>query len=134
MSIRSEKVAGVIQKALYEPVRELAHEHHAGLVTITSVRMSGDLHIAKVYFSLYSGKLSPSEFIDILDKKQGYLRSLIGRQLKLRYTPELKFFVDDTLEQMDYIRRLMDKVKEEDSTIPHHESEETDEEPDASDN
>ena len=63
MSIRSEKVASVIQRALVEPIGDLAREHKAGLVTITTVRISSDLHIAKVYFSLYGGKISPMEFI-----------------------------------------------------------------------
>ena len=40
------------------------------------------------------------------------MRSIVGSKLSLRYTPQLKFFVDDTLEEMEHIQRLLDKVKE----------------------
>lgn len=123
MSERAEKVAGVIRRALAEPIRRLSQDVSAGLVTVTTVRMSGDLHIARVYFSMYGSKISPAEFIAIMEQRSGYLRREIGKSLKLRYTPDLKFFIDDTLEQMDHIKRLLDKAKTE-SHSPAEESEE----------
>jgi len=56
MSIRTEKVASVIVEALSDPLRKIASEINAGLITVTSVKMSPDLQIAKVYISCIGEK------------------------------------------------------------------------------
>lgn len=110
MSIRTEKVASVIKRSLVNPISDIAREHRAGLVTITSVRLSDDLHIAKVYLSIYGGQTGPGEFITRLENEKGMLRRIVGSQVRLRLTPDLKFFLDDTLEQMQHIQNLLDTV------------------------
>lgn len=110
MSIRTEKVASVIKRALVNPVSDLAHEYGAGLVTITSIRLSNDLHVAKVYLSIYGGKIGPGEFITFLENSKGMLRSHVGKHIRLRLTPDLRFFLDDTLDQMEHIQKLIDSV------------------------
>ena len=111
MSIRTEKVASVIKRELAGPVTDLANELSAGLVTITSVRLSKDLHIAKVYISIYGGSMSQGEFLSVLDDNSKSLRGAIGRNLHLRYIPELRFYLDDTLDQMEHIQDILDSVK-----------------------
>jgi ribosome-binding factor A len=112
MSIRAEKAASVVKRILAEPVSHLAKEHEAGLATVTAVRLSPDLHIAKVYVSVYGGKLSSKDFITLLDDNKGHLRSAIGAGVRLRYTPELRFYLDDTLDKMEYIQNLLNTAKE----------------------
>ena len=99
------------------PVSNLANEFEAGLVTITTVKVTDDLQIAKVYLSIYNSKISNEKFLKILDDKKGYLRSYVGSNLKLRYTPELRFFIDDTLDKMEHIQKLLDLAKDGSSTI-----------------
>lgn len=111
MSIRAEKVASVIKRTLATHLQPYATEAQAGLVTVTSVKLSPDLQIAKVYLSVYGGKINSSQFVDIIENKKGQLRSLVGSSVKLRFTPELKFFVDDTLDEMERIQKLIDSVK-----------------------
>ena len=111
MSIRTEKVAGEIKRTLAKPISDLANEYSAGLVTITAVRISPDLKSAKVYVSLYGHKMAPSTFIEHLESHKGKLRHIVGTQIRLRATPDLKFFIDDTLDQIEHIQRLLDSVK-----------------------
>jgi ribosome-binding factor A len=111
MSIRAEKVASVIKHALAQPITDLAHEHNAGLVTITAVRLSNDLQLARVYLSIYGGKSSPGTFLSIMDEAVGMLRSIIGKSVRLRHTPQIKFFLDDTLDEINRIQALLDSVK-----------------------
>jgi ribosome-binding factor A len=110
MSVRSEKVASVIKRALVEDVSNLANEHSVGLATITSVKLTNDLHIAKVYISIYGGSVGPGEFLDVLEEKSRMLRAELGHKIRLRYTPELRFYLDDTLEQMEHIQELIKSV------------------------
>jgi ribosome-binding factor A len=111
MSFRVEKVASEIKKMLAQPIAEIARGLNAGLVTLTSVRVSKDLQQAKVYISIFNKKSSPGLLIDELERRKGELRHLIGKDLRLRFTPDLKFFLDDTLEQMEKIQTLIDSVK-----------------------
>jgi ribosome-binding factor A len=114
MSVRAEKVASTIKRIIAEPISQIAREQDAGMVTVTSVRVTGDLQIAKVYISIYGEKTSPGKFISFLENKQGELRSLIGAKMRLRYTPELRFYLDDTLNEMEHIQELLDSVKKKD--------------------
>jgi ribosome-binding factor A len=111
MSIRAEKVASVIKKAIIDPITALAQEHSAGFITVSSVKLSRDLRIAKIYISILSSKISPGIFIKILEDNQGKIKNHIGRNVRLRYLPELKFFLDDTLDQMEHIQDMIDQVK-----------------------
>jgi ribosome-binding factor A len=124
MSIRAEKVSSVIKRALAEPISRIVSENSAGLVTITSVRMSNDLQVAKVFLSIYGGKVSPGKFLPLVEEKAGMLRSHIGKAIKLRFTPELRFFLDDTLEQMERIQNLINTAKKADENLPSHSNDE----------
>lgn len=111
MGFREEKVASTIKKVLWQPIADFAREKNAGLVTITEVRMSHDLSIAKVYISVYNGKISPQAFINLLDEDKSQLRRLIAPNLRLRLIPELRFYYDDSLDRIEYIEKLLEKAK-----------------------
>jgi len=112
MSIRAEKVASVIKKVIAEPISEIAHQFTSGLVTVTSVKLSNDLQIARVYISIYGNKISKGELLSQLEKSKSEIRYLVGKEVRLRYTPEIKFYLDDTLDEMEHIQELIDKAKE----------------------
>lgn len=77
-----------------------------GFVTLTEVRMSGDLKIAKVYVSVYGTEEEEAESLEALRHAVGYLRREIGRRLPLRYTPELRFEPDRTIQRADRLEAL----------------------------
>lgn len=111
MSIRLEKVQNEIKKILAQPINEMAIENFKGrLVTITSVVITKDLSIAKVYISVYGSKESPLTVIEFLEENASQLRRFLGRNIRLRITPELKFFLDDTLDQIEHFQDLIKKA------------------------
>lgn len=112
MSIRTEKVSSEIKRAIAQPVSDIANGLDAGLCTVTAVRISPDLKVAKVYVSLYGKSYPIADLIDELNKKQGQLRHFLGTKIRLRYTPELHFFVDDTLDQMEHIQKILNQVND----------------------
>lgn len=128
MSVRQEKVASVIKRALSRPVSEIASENSAGMVTVTAVRLSPDLSVAKVYISLFGKKTTPAKIISILEARKGEMRHIIGKAVKLRITPDLRFFYDDTLDQIEHIQKLLDGAKLEDEAMKKDASEETEDE------
>ncbi|MDQ1266290.1 MAG: ribosome-binding factor [Bacteroidota bacterium] len=111
MSIRSEKVASLIKRVIAGPINDLANEHSAGLVTVTSVRLSKDLQIANIYVSIFGNKFSPGKFLAILEDKKGAIRTAVGANVRLRFTPEIRFFLDDTLDQIEHIQDILNSVQ-----------------------
>lgn len=111
MSIRTEKVASVIKKSLAQYLSDLALEHESGLVTITSVKLTKDLHIAKVYISIFGGQTGPGEFMKILENSRQEIRTHVAHNVRLRFAPELRFYLDDTLDQIEHIQKLLKNVQ-----------------------
>lgn len=114
-SIRPERVGSEVQKILSDVIRNYYNEFPGSLVTITSVRMSPDLQIAKVYLSVIGGSVTVQDVIRILSKKAGSIRHYLGQKIRLRTVPELRFYYDDTLEKMEHIQKLIDKANTNDN-------------------
>lgn len=75
-------------------------------VTVTEVRLTGDLQIAKVYFRVYDKKTIPSAK-KALAKASGLFRSYLAKNLDIRRVPELQFFFDETIEHASRIEELL---------------------------
>ncbi len=110
MSIRTEKVGSELRQALARPLTEIASEISAGFITVTHVRMSPDLRIARVYLSVFGGKISPQQTVEKVSDRAGNLRKQISNKLRLRFSPELHFYVDDTLDAISRIDTLLKSV------------------------
>jgi len=122
VSIRTERVASEITKALASPLKTIADDLSAGFITVTEVRMSPDLQLARVYISVFGGKVTPTEVVAYIEEHEaGRVRSHIARKLNLRYTPQLCFYVDDSLDRAQRIHELIDRVKPADE-LPEEEA------------
>jgi ribosome-binding factor A len=88
------------------------------LVTITSVKMTPDLLVAKVYMSIF-GTENKQEVILLLEDEMVRLRQALSAKIgkQMRRLPELEFFVDDTMDEMYRVDALLKRVEEDDSKI-----------------
>ena len=82
---------------------------HLGFVTFTSVDVAPDLRSAKVFYSVLSGKLSVSKIEIEMNKKQKAFKKYMSPQLSLRYTPDIQFYLDETLAYSEKIDSLLKK-------------------------
>lgn len=117
---RAERVGGLIQQALSEILNKSIKDPRLRSVSITGVKMTADLKLAKIYF-VTSGQFSTREEASAgFAKASGYIRHTLAQALELRYMPELKFFYDDSIEYADHInsviRRLHDANESDHST------------------
>jgi ribosome-binding factor A len=123
---RSRRVAEQIQRSLSELIRREVKDPRLGSVTLTDVEVSKDLSHAKVYYSVLGGVSDPAMVQEILDGAAPALRGPLGRALRLRHSPEIRFEVDDLLERgarlTDLIRRAV-----EDDRARHVDDENSDE-------
>lgn len=117
MSIRTERVSAEIQKALSAVFQRSLPDYLDGMVTVTSVKMSPDLGIARVYVSFFRSTTSPEMLVKRLNTHSRELRHELGRSVRLRVLPELRFFRDDTLDAVDQIQTLLRNAKAEDEEL-----------------
>ncbi len=112
-TIRTEKVGSEIKRILSSEISKLANENSAGFASISTVKVSKDLSIANIYFNLLASKQIDAEnFTNILNKNKGHLRSILAQSLKIRNTPDLRFYYDDTLEVYEATQKLIKTVKQ----------------------
>lgn len=111
-SIRQNKIEGVIQEELSTFFQRHAREICLGaMVTVTVVRVTADLSLAKCYLSIFAGpdKKEVLESINLHSKK---IRGEVGNRLKnMRKIPELLFYIDDSIEYASKIDELLRNTK-----------------------
>ncbi len=106
---RQHKVARLLQKELGDYFQKNGSAITGGkMVTVTVVRISPDLGVAKVYLSLFPGRDQP-EALQEVKERSGLIRSKMGKRLKnqLRHIPEFVFYLDDSLDYIDNIENLL---------------------------
>jgi len=111
-SIRQQKVARMVQRELSEYFQQQSHALFEGaLITVTVVRMSPDLSLAKVYLSIYALKQKPDHIFNIVEENKKIIRHALGQRIrnKIKSIPEIAFFIDDSLEYSQRIEELLKK-------------------------
>jgi len=106
---RSERVAAQIKRDLALLIRERVKDPRVGMVSLLEVSVSKDLEHAKVWFDV----LDTEHALDIeaaLNHAAGFLRRELGREIKLRVAPSLRFFYDDTQARGNALSRLIDQA------------------------
>lgn len=112
MSFRPERLAEAIKKEVSELLREELKDPRIGFVSITSVEVSKDLRYANIYASVFGEPDQQKVSIEALQKAQGFIRGELGRRIRLRYTPEITFKLDQSISHGSRIIALMEGVKE----------------------
>lgn len=116
---RLPRVNKTLRTALAQMVPRLVRNpavHLMDTVTVTEVRSSKDLRHAKVYVALQGDEQSKTPALRGLQKASAFLRSELGRTVKLRYTPELQFLLDNTLKSAEKIDTVLAEIAKEDAT------------------
>ena len=109
-SIRLEKVNGLLQKELSIIFQRKSKEHFGGLfITVTVVRVSPDMGAAKAYLSIMD-KVDKKAVVKVINERSGLIRKYLGESVgkQLRRTPELFFYLDDSLDYAQKINELLD--------------------------
>ncbi|WP_020600092.1 30S ribosome-binding factor RbfA [Spirosoma panaciterrae] len=107
-SKRQQKVARQLQKDLSEIFqREVPHLFGGAFITVTNVRVSPDLSVARVYLSFLATK-NKTLLLETIQEKGKVIRQHLGERVRhqLRIVPDLAFFIDDTAEYADKMDKL----------------------------
>ena len=118
MSQRLKRMADQVQRELADLIRmELKDPRLGGLVTISGVKVSPDLGYAEVYVTVMGRELADdqtaiahAETLSVLNKASGFLRAELGRRIKTRITPRLRFHYDTVTAHGNYMTQLITKA------------------------
>ena len=105
---RNQRLGAQVLRTLSELLRFETKDPRLQGVSLTSVDLSRDLSVARVYFSLMNPDGAPESALEGLDKAAGFLRAKLGRAIKVRHIPELRFVHDDSAEYGSKISQLID--------------------------
>lgn len=106
---RVERVSELVKQQIGEIVQQL-NLAGCGFVTITSAAISPDLREGRVYVSVIGSAEQQQSAIAALEQKHGYIQHELSRRIILKYTPRLKFILDDTEAHAQRIEHLLDEL------------------------
>ncbi|KAB8138780.1 30S ribosome-binding factor RbfA [Gracilibacillus oryzae] len=113
--LRASRVAEQMKKELGDIISRKIKDPRVGFVTITDVDVTGDLQQAKIYISVLGDEKKRQDTLIGLAKAKGFIRSEIGKRIRLRKTPELSFDFDDAMERGNRIEDLLRQINDTDT-------------------
>jgi len=109
-AVRRQRLAEALREVLSELLlTEIKDPRLAGVV-ISAVEFSGDLKLARAYFSIFGDEERVRQVGDGLQQARGYLRRESGRRLRVHNPPELEFLRDKGFERADRVQRILDDI------------------------
>jgi len=112
MKNRTQRVSTLVFQELCITLKKLEDPRLEGL-TFTDVKMTKDLQLAKVYYSIFGEEHDRKAAEKALHKAQGMFKKNMAENLNLRYIPELKFYYDQTMEKAQRIEKILEKINKE---------------------
>ncbi len=112
MGYRPERVREFIKEQVGEIIQQSLKDPRIGFVSVTAVEVSADLRHAKVFVSVLGDAQAKADTMAGLQSAQGYVRSQLGRRLQMRFSPEVLFRLDDSIERGTRVVSLIRKVTE----------------------
>ncbi|MBR0288014.1 MAG: 30S ribosome-binding factor RbfA [Selenomonadaceae bacterium] len=109
--LRIEKLQELIKQEMSKMLLTDLKDPRIGFVTVTDVEMTGDLREAKIYVSIMGGEEQVKNSLEGLNSALGFVRREIGQRVRLRFTPEISFALDTSLDYGDHIQKLLLQVE-----------------------
>ena len=107
---RQNKISRLLQKELSQIFQEQTRSMHGVMVSVTRVRISPDLSVCTAYLSIFPSERA-QELLQNIERSNSQIRYTLGQRVRyqLRIIPELRFFIDDSLDYIDHIDELLKK-------------------------
>ena len=112
--IRAGRVGEQLKKELSHIIQTEWKDPGVGFVTVTGVEVTNDLSQAKVYISVLGGDDQKETTLKALSRGKGFLRTELGKRMRLRHVPDLLFHFDSSIEYGSRIEKLIDSIQQED--------------------
>jgi len=114
---RARKLADRIRVVVAETLERQVKDPRLGFITITDARVTGDLHDATIFYTVLGDDRARAETAAALESARGVLRSEVGKQTQVRFTPTLTFVLDGVLDNVHHIDELLAKARDADAAV-----------------
>ena len=114
---RAKKIADRIKVIVAETLEFRVKDERLGFITITDVRVTGDLQNASVFYTVFGGEEERAETAAALESAKGKLRAAVGKGIGIRLTPTLEFFADALPDTAAHMEALLREAKERDAAV-----------------
>lgn len=110
-SLRHERVRELLKRTLAEILRREVDATECGLMNINEVGVARDLKSAKVFVGVVGSDAQRKKAAVLLEKRRAYFQQLMANELVLRYTPKIKFHLDDSVEQGNRVLQILEELE-----------------------
>lgn len=110
-TLRHERVRELLKRAIGEAVRREFNVDDVGLITVNDVDVGGDLKSAVVFVSILGNASQQKRGLQALEEHRVRLQSLVAKSVILKYTPKLKFVVDDSIVRGNRVLQIIDELE-----------------------
>ena len=110
-SLRLQRVRELLKREIGEAIRREFEVSEAGLITVNDVDVTGDLHSAVVYISIFGNAGQQKRGMNLLTQHRKRIQGLVGRAVVLKYTPTLKFKIDDSVVRGNRVLQIIDELE-----------------------
>ncbi len=114
---RAQRIADRIKTLTAANLEQIVKDPDLGFVTVTDVRVTGDLQHASVFYTVLGDEAQRETTAGLLEKHRGRLRSFVGKQLGIRLTPTLEFIADAVPETAAHLEDLLREARERDASV-----------------
>lgn len=115
-TLRLQRVQELLKRAIGEVIRREVPIDKVGVVTVNDVNVSSDLHSAAVFIGVIGKDYQKRDALALLNRDRKRLQTLVGREIVLKYTPQLKFLADDSVPRGDRVLKILDELEKADAT------------------
>ncbi len=114
---RARKLADRIRVIVAEMLETRVKDPRLGFVTVTDARITGDLHDATIFYTVYGDETARTDTAAALESAKGVLRTEVGRQTGVRFTPTLTFVADALPDTAKHIDDLLERAARADADV-----------------
>jgi ribosome-binding factor A len=110
-SLRLQRVRELLKRQIGEVIRREFQVSEAGLITVNDVDVAGDLHSALVFISILGNPDQQKRGFSLLERHRKRIQGLVGRAVVLKYTPKLRFLMDDSIVRGNRVLGILEELE-----------------------
>ena len=113
-SLRLQRVRELLKRTISEVIRREIPVDAAGLISVNDVGVAADLQSAQVFVSVIGNAAQKKKAAAVLESERKRIQTLVGKAVVLKYTPILKFVLDDSIERGNRVLQILDEIEKSD--------------------
>lgn len=116
--MRHERVRELLKRAIGEAIRREFHVNDVGLISVNDIDVGGDFKTAVVFISILGNANQQKHAVQVLEQHRIRIQGLVAKAVILKYTPTLKFVVDDSIVRGNRVLQIIEELEKESTPKP----------------